>query len=97
MARQCTQPKRLRNSEWFKEKMLLTDDLDAFNSDCDEEPSIRVVLMANLSSYDSDVISDVLNIGNTSDSNIISYEQYMKENESSVVQDTTSLEQQNAR
>ncbi|GKG57333.1 retrotransposon protein, putative, unclassified, partial [Tanacetum coccineum] len=23
MARQCTQPKRLRNSAWFKEKMLL--------------------------------------------------------------------------
>ncbi|GJT46668.1 hypothetical protein Tco_0955383 [Tanacetum coccineum] len=34
-----------------------TDDLDAFDSDCDEAPSARAVLMANLSSYDSDVIS----------------------------------------
>ncbi|GKE83623.1 hypothetical protein Tco_1557365 [Tanacetum coccineum] len=44
MARQCTQPKRPRNSAWFKEKMLLiqaqesgqTDDLDAYDSDCDD-------------------------------------------------------------
>nr|GFA09746.1 hypothetical protein [Tanacetum cinerariifolium] len=76
MARQCTQPKRLRNSAWFKEKIMLvqaleagqvldeeqiaflvdlevtksqdtqttithnaafyTDDLDAFDSNCDE-------------------------------------------------------------
>ncbi|GJY65838.1 retrovirus-related pol polyprotein from transposon TNT 1-94 [Tanacetum coccineum] len=57
MARQCTHPKRLRNYEWFKEKMLLTDDLDAFDSDRDEASSARAVLMANLSSYDSDVLS----------------------------------------
>ncbi|GKB30777.1 hypothetical protein Tco_0870178 [Tanacetum coccineum] len=83
---------RTRNSEWFKEKMLLvqaqelgvvldeeqiaflvdpgvalgldtqttlpinaafqTDDLDAFNSECDEAPSARAVLIANISSYD---------------------------------------------
>ncbi|GJW18153.1 hypothetical protein Tco_0025589 [Tanacetum coccineum] len=29
MARQCTQPKRPKNSEWFKEKMLLTQALEA--------------------------------------------------------------------
>ncbi|GKF64234.1 putative ribonuclease H-like domain-containing protein [Tanacetum coccineum] len=159
MARQCTQPKRPRNSEWFKEKMLLvqaqesgivldeeqlafladlgvaqgpdtqttlpinaafqTDDLDAFDSDCDEAPSTRAVLMANLSSYDSDVLLEVpisdtfqdnsvldhcvqemyyseqpafihtSDIEITSDSNIISYDQYMKENKSEVVQSTT--------
>ncbi|GJZ84310.1 hypothetical protein Tco_0649649 [Tanacetum coccineum] len=67
MARQCTQPKRSRNSAWFKEKMQLvqaqeavqTDDLDAFDSDCDEAPCAKAVLMANLSSYDSAVISEV--------------------------------------
>ncbi|GJU13190.1 hypothetical protein Tco_1135586, partial [Tanacetum coccineum] len=32
------------------------DDLDAFDSDYDEAPSAKVFLMANLSSYDSDVI-----------------------------------------
>ncbi|GKB82445.1 hypothetical protein Tco_0949340 [Tanacetum coccineum] len=35
------------------------DDLDAFDSDCDDVPSAKAVLMANLSSYDSDVLSDV--------------------------------------
>ncbi|GJZ50199.1 hypothetical protein Tco_0604389 [Tanacetum coccineum] len=100
MARQCTQPKSTKNSEWFKEKMLLaqalesgvvldeeqiafladpgdrvdsgpdtqtmptaaifqTDDLDAFDSDCDEAPSTSVVFMTNLSAYESDFFSDV--------------------------------------
>ncbi|GKA71991.1 retrovirus-related pol polyprotein from transposon TNT 1-94 [Tanacetum coccineum] len=125
MARQCTQPKRPRNLAWFKEKILLTDDLDAFDSDYNEAPGAKVVLMANLSSYDSNVISKVpisetnqdnsvldncvqemyyskepafdpaSNIEITSDSNIISYDQYLKETESAAVQNTTSNEQQN--
>ncbi|GJW18267.1 hypothetical protein Tco_0025703 [Tanacetum coccineum] len=114
MARQRTQPKRPRNSAWFKEKILLvqsqeygqvldeeklafladlgvaknqdtpttmthntafqTDDLDAFDSDCDEPPGAKAILMANLSSYNSDVIS---------------------ETESADVQNTTSTKQQN--
>ncbi|GJV09757.1 hypothetical protein Tco_1351298 [Tanacetum coccineum] len=103
-----------------------TDDLVAFDSDCHEAPSARAVLMTNLSSYDSDVISELpisdtfqdntmldhcvqemyyseqpafdhtLDIEIKSDSNIISYDQYMKKNESKVVQDTTSHKQQNA-
>nr|GEW87644.1 copia protein [Tanacetum cinerariifolium] len=84
MARQCTQPKRPRNSAWFKENMLFvqtqesgqvldeeqlafladpriadgqatqttirhnaafqTDDLDAYNSDCDDISSAKAVL-----------------------------------------------------
>ncbi|GJS73029.1 retrovirus-related pol polyprotein from transposon TNT 1-94 [Tanacetum coccineum] len=99
MARQCTKPKRPRNSTWFKEKMLLVqaqesgqvldeeqlafstdfgiadgqdtqttiihnaafqiDDLDAYDSDCDDISSIKAVLMANLSSYGSDVLYEV--------------------------------------
>ncbi|GJZ21353.1 retrovirus-related pol polyprotein from transposon TNT 1-94 [Tanacetum coccineum] len=47
--RQCTKPKRPKNSAWFKEKMLLTEALE----------SAKAVLMANLSSFDSDVLSDV--------------------------------------
>ncbi|GKF47405.1 hypothetical protein Tco_0137207 [Tanacetum coccineum] len=92
-----------------------TDDLDAFDSDCDETPGTKTILMANLSSYDSDVISEVpilytnqynpifdncvqemyyseqpafnpaLDIKITSDSNIISYDQYLKETESAAV------------
>ncbi|GJR47054.1 hypothetical protein Tco_1315157 [Tanacetum coccineum] len=99
MARQCTQPKRPRNSARFKEKRLLvqaqesgqvlddeqlafladpgvadvqvtptkillnvafqTDDLDAYDSDCDDISSAKVVFMANLSSYGSDVLSEI--------------------------------------
>ncbi|GJY32067.1 integrase, catalytic region, zinc finger, CCHC-type containing protein [Tanacetum coccineum] len=67
MARQFTQPKRLRNSAWFKEKMLLdqaqesgqTDDLDAYDSDCDDISSAKAILMANLSSYGSDVLLEI--------------------------------------
>ncbi|GKD82959.1 hypothetical protein Tco_1349798, partial [Tanacetum coccineum] len=70
MARQCTQPKRPRNSTWFKEKMLLvqaeeprqTDDLDAYDSDRDDISSAKAVLMANLSSYDLDILSELIGI-----------------------------------
>ncbi|GKB83527.1 hypothetical protein Tco_0950422 [Tanacetum coccineum] len=61
MARQCTRPKRPTNSTWFQEKMLLvqTDDLDAYDSHCDDTSLAKAILMANLSSYDSDVPSEV--------------------------------------
>ncbi|GJW70908.1 retrovirus-related pol polyprotein from transposon TNT 1-94 [Tanacetum coccineum] len=99
MARQCTQPKRPRNSAWFKEKLMLveaqeagqildeeqlafiadprieeapvaqqtipqnlafqTKDLDAYDSDCDDISLAKAVQMENLSSCDSDVISEV--------------------------------------
>ncbi|GJY29989.1 hypothetical protein Tco_0405756 [Tanacetum coccineum] len=35
------------------------DDLDAYDSDCDEISTTKAVLMANLSSYGSDVLSEV--------------------------------------
>ncbi|GJU17999.1 hypothetical protein Tco_1145965 [Tanacetum coccineum] len=103
-----------------------TDDLDAFDSDCDEASSASVVLMTKLSSYDSEVLSvvpihdnyldnhlidqnvqqmqyseqTVFNnetyIDITSDSNMISYEQYLKETKYAVVQDTSSSAQQDA-
>ncbi|GJT54490.1 hypothetical protein Tco_0989544 [Tanacetum coccineum] len=143
-ARQFTKPKRLKNSTWFKEKMLLTkdlesgayldpkeltfladngdtvilaqawqesptlaafqtDDLDAFDSDCDDVPSADAIFMANLSSYDSYVLSECFEQPSfdndtkfdiTSDSNIISYEQYLQETENPVVQSTSSSAQQ---
>ncbi|GKE62906.1 hypothetical protein Tco_1513273 [Tanacetum coccineum] len=40
-----------------KRSAFQTDDLDAFDSYCDDAPSAKAVLMANLSSYDSDVLS----------------------------------------
>nr|GEX01163.1 hypothetical protein [Tanacetum cinerariifolium] len=38
-----------------------TNDLDTYDSDCDDISSAKAVLMANLSSYDSDVLSEVPN------------------------------------
>ncbi|GJT83740.1 hypothetical protein Tco_1058082 [Tanacetum coccineum] len=167
IARQYTKPKRPKNFEWFKEKMLLahalesgvvfdeeqmafladnedtfitcqtsqeltttaifqTDDLDSFDYDCDEAPSASVVLVAKLLAYDSGILSEVptldtyqndneidqgvpeiqyseqppfsidSDIDITSDSNVISYEQYLKESKNAVVQDTTSTTQQDA-
>nr|GEY90126.1 hypothetical protein [Tanacetum cinerariifolium]GEZ14413.1 hypothetical protein [Tanacetum cinerariifolium] len=97
MARQCTQPKRPRNTVWYKEKTMFaeaqeagqildeeqlafladpripasqaqtiiphnvafqTEDLDTYNSDCDDLSNAQAVLMANISNYDSDVISE---------------------------------------
>nr|GEY71379.1 hypothetical protein [Tanacetum cinerariifolium] len=101
MAKQCTKPKRKRDAEWFKDKVLLVqaqangqvlqeeeldfladpgteesstnqsvvttnatyqaDDLDAYDSDCDELNSAKVALMANLSHYGSDNLAEVNN------------------------------------
>ncbi|GJR55771.1 hypothetical protein Tco_1406292 [Tanacetum coccineum] len=41
------------------------DDLDAYDSDCDEISTAKAVLMANLSSYESDVLSEVPHSENT--------------------------------
>nr|GEZ41929.1 integrase, catalytic region, zinc finger, CCHC-type, peptidase aspartic, catalytic [Tanacetum cinerariifolium] len=89
------------------------DDLDAYDSDCDEINSAKIALMANLSHYGSDNLAEVhnhdiktnhfpqemqvpltseqstiLNQSNTeftSDSNIISYSQYMNESQYNTV------------
>nr|GEU55591.1 hypothetical protein [Tanacetum cinerariifolium] len=94
MSKQYTKPKRKRDAEWFKDKVLLVqaqangqvlqedelefladlgtaesssnqnvittnaayqaDDLDAYDSDCDEINTAKFSLMANLSHYGSD-------------------------------------------
>ncbi|GKA17233.1 hypothetical protein Tco_0697070 [Tanacetum coccineum] len=64
----CTQPKRPRNATCFKEKLMLakaqeaeafqTEDLDAYDSDCDDLSSAKAVLTANLLSYDPKVLSE---------------------------------------
>ncbi|GJU52871.1 hypothetical protein Tco_1226585 [Tanacetum coccineum] len=48
------------------------DDLDAYDSDCDELNTAKVALMANLSHYDSDVLAEVHNQDNM-DNNMINY------------------------
>nr|GEX92709.1 hypothetical protein [Tanacetum cinerariifolium] len=101
MSKQCTKPRRKRDAEWFKDKVLLVqaqangqvlqdeeleffadpgtpesssnqivvtnnaayqaDDLDAYDSDCDEINSAKIALMANLSHYGSDNLAEVHN------------------------------------
>ncbi|GKB07240.1 hypothetical protein Tco_0835524 [Tanacetum coccineum] len=79
---------------------LQTEDLDAYDSDCDELSSAKAVLMTNLSSCDSDVLyeySEQTHIDDFhdneiySDSNIISYSQYLEESQDAVIQDTNSF------
>ncbi|GJV47120.1 integrase, catalytic region, zinc finger, CCHC-type containing protein [Tanacetum coccineum] len=99
MARQHTQPKRPRNTTWYKEKAMLAEaqearqildedqlafladpgvpdgqavqtiipnnsafqieDLDTYDSNCDDISNAQAVLMANISNYSSDIISEV--------------------------------------
>ncbi|GJT88045.1 hypothetical protein Tco_1069762 [Tanacetum coccineum] len=82
------------------------DDLDAYDSDCDELNSAKVALMANLSHYGSDALAEVMsssqqsNVVNhseteiTSDSNIIPYSQYVIESQQATVQNSNSSAQQ---
>ncbi|GKD31455.1 copia protein [Tanacetum coccineum] len=98
MARQCPKPKRKRDVTWFRDKVLLveaqrSDDLDAYDSDCDKISTAKAVLMANLSSYGSDVLSEN---EITSDSNIIPYSQYLLETQNAAVENTNYSTQQDA-
>nr|GEX65441.1 retrovirus-related Pol polyprotein from transposon TNT 1-94 [Tanacetum cinerariifolium] len=104
MSKHCTKPKRRRDEQWFKDKVLLVqaqangqvlqeeelelladpsiaetssthyavtnnatyqaDDLDAYDSDCDELNSVKIALMVNLSHYGSDNLAEVQNQDN---------------------------------
>nr|GEU34465.1 hypothetical protein [Tanacetum cinerariifolium] len=104
MSKQCTKPKRKRDEQWFKDKVLLVqtqangqvlqeeeleflvdpgiaktsstqyvvtnnvayqaDDLDAYDSNCDELNSAKIALMANLSHYGSNNLAEVKELNN---------------------------------
>nr|GEV32485.1 hypothetical protein [Tanacetum cinerariifolium] len=82
MVRQCTEPKRHRNSAWFKEKAMLTEALESTVVLDEEHMSFLVdngdtvtigqtaVHMAKLSLYDLDVLSkhDALSVIDTKES-----------------------------
>ncbi|GJU61727.1 retrovirus-related pol polyprotein from transposon TNT 1-94 [Tanacetum coccineum] len=69
------------------------DDLDAYDSDCDELNSAKIALMANLSRNGSDALTES-EIDITSDSNIIPYSQYLSETQQETVQNSNSSAQQ---
>ncbi|GJU01436.1 hypothetical protein Tco_1111774 [Tanacetum coccineum] len=84
ITKQCTAKKRVKDSEWFKEKMLLAqaqeaglhttsnfkaDHVDAFDSYCDDEATASAIFMASLSHAGS-INGDT--VGPTYDSDILS-------------------------
>nr|GFA59001.1 hypothetical protein [Tanacetum cinerariifolium] len=115
---QCTKPKRKRDAEWFKDKVLLVqaqangqvlqeeelefladsgttesssnqnvitrnaayqaDDLDAYDSDCDEINSAKIALVANLSHYGSDNLAENSTLPTLQDDLILSVIKQLK-------------------
>nr|GEW15120.1 integrase, catalytic region, zinc finger, CCHC-type, peptidase aspartic, catalytic [Tanacetum cinerariifolium] len=71
------------------------DDLDAYDSDCDETNSAKIALMANLSHYGSDNLAES-ETEIISDSNIIPYSQYVSGSQYAAVQNSNFLTQQDA-
>ncbi|GJW85166.1 putative ribonuclease H-like domain-containing protein [Tanacetum coccineum] len=96
----------------FQSKRLLTDDLDAYDSDCDDISSDVLSEVPHRDTYQNDdminqsmqemqcfkqsIIDYVPDNKITSDSNIISYEQYMQQTQNAIVQDTNSFTQQDS-
>nr|GEW33604.1 hypothetical protein [Tanacetum cinerariifolium] len=71
MSKQFTKPKRKKDESWFKDKNVIThnaayqvDDLDAYDSDCDEINTAKIALMANLSHYGTNDLAEVHNQDN---------------------------------
>ncbi|GJY13092.1 integrase, catalytic region, zinc finger, CCHC-type containing protein [Tanacetum coccineum] len=103
MSKQCTKPKRKRDDSWFKDKVLLTvithnaayqaDDLDAYDSDCDELNTAKVALMANLSHYGSDALAEVHNPDNVDNHMINQGVQVIPSSEQSNVNSSSSAQQ----
>nr|GEY60761.1 hypothetical protein [Tanacetum cinerariifolium] len=85
MSKQCTKPKRKRDEAWFKDKYVITnnaayqaDDLDAYDSDCDEINSAKIALMANLSHYGSNNLAENLSFPTQKDDLILSVIEQLK-------------------
>ncbi|GJS23215.1 reverse transcriptase domain-containing protein [Tanacetum coccineum] len=69
------------------------DDLDAYDSDCDELNTAKVALMANLSHYGSDTLAEVHNHDNVDNNMINQAVQVMPSSEQSNVNSNSSAQQ----
>nr|GEX00618.1 integrase, catalytic region, zinc finger, CCHC-type, peptidase aspartic, catalytic [Tanacetum cinerariifolium] len=85
MSKQFIKPKRKRDESWFKDKYVVTnnvayqaDDLDAYDSDCDELNSAKIDLMANLSHYGSDNLAENSSLPAQQDDLILSVIEQLK-------------------
>nr|GEZ03585.1 hypothetical protein [Tanacetum cinerariifolium] len=75
------------------------DDLDVYDSDCDELNTAKVALMANLSYFGSDFLAKSRVVSHketeiTNDSNIIPHSQYVHETQQAAVYNSNSSAQQ---
>ncbi|GKF30952.1 hypothetical protein Tco_0100750, partial [Tanacetum coccineum] len=91
MSKQRTKPKRKRDDYWnsrssnsfviIHNAAYQADDLDAYDSDCDELNTAKVFLMANLSHYGSDALAEVHNHDNVNNNMINQAVQVMSSSE----------------
>nr|GEV38233.1 hypothetical protein [Tanacetum cinerariifolium] len=135
MSKQCTKPKRKRDEEWFKDKVLLVqaqanrqvlqeeelefleypriaetsstqyvvtnnasyqvDDLDAYNSNCDELNSAKIALMVNLSHYGSDNLVEI-NQDNKKVNEILTAELKRYKNQERILKEQNSIDKASA-
>ncbi|GKF70786.1 hypothetical protein Tco_0203843, partial [Tanacetum coccineum] len=72
------------------------DDLDAYDSECDELNTAKVALMANLSHYGSDALAEVHNHDNVNTNMINQVVQYVIESQQAAIQNSNSSAQQDA-
>nr|GEV16412.1 retrotransposon protein, putative, unclassified [Tanacetum cinerariifolium] len=100
MSKQCTKPKRKKDESWFKDKNVIThnaayqaDDLDAYDSNCDEINSAKIVLMENLAHYGSDDLAEVYNQDNVTHNVINQDVQAMPLSEQSNINSNFSAQQ----
>ncbi|GKB12270.1 retrovirus-related pol polyprotein from transposon TNT 1-94 [Tanacetum coccineum] len=70
------------------------DDLQAYDSDCDELNSAKVALMANLSHYGLEALAEVHNHDNMNNNMINQAVQYVIESEQATIQNSNSSTQQ---
>ncbi|GJR62821.1 hypothetical protein Tco_1504983 [Tanacetum coccineum] len=69
------------------------DDLDAYESDCDELNTDKVALLANLSHYGLDALAEVHNPDNMDNNRINQAVQYVIESQQAAVQTSNSFAQ----
>ncbi|GJR51062.1 hypothetical protein Tco_1401583 [Tanacetum coccineum] len=81
-----------------KQRTVISDDLDAYDSDCDELNTAKIALMANLSHYGSDALAEVHNHDNVNTNMINQVVQVMPSSEQSnaAVQNSNFSVQQDA-
>ncbi|GJU92777.1 retrovirus-related pol polyprotein from transposon TNT 1-94, partial [Tanacetum coccineum] len=95
MSKQCAKPRRKRDPEIPKGQATQTvithnvvyqaDDLDAYDSDCDELNTAKVALLANLYHYGSDALAKVHNHDNVNNNMINQVMQVISSSEQSNV------------